>query len=62
MKIEFNGNSYNIGNIIGRPACSGCIITKAMNLKCPVDSQGECILPLNKIYTDVNFLLQVFKL
>ena len=56
MKIEFNGNSYNIGNEkAGRFACTGCIFEKASNLKCPDDSEGQCILPLDKIYTDVNF-------
>ena len=62
MKIEFNGNSYTIGNrMIGLSACTGCVINESITLKCPADSEGQCILPLNKIYTDVNFL-QVFKL
>ena len=62
MKIEFNGNSYGIGNNIGRLACSGCVIIhEGLNLKCPTDSEGVCILPLDKIYIDANFL-QIFKL
>lgn len=62
MKVEFNGNSYNIGNRIGRSACTGCVITgDKRNLKCPTDSEGQCILPLTKIYTDIDFL-QIFKL
>lgn len=62
MKVEFNGNSYTIGNRIGRVACTGCAITENKErLKCPTDSEGECILPLNKIYIDADFL-QIFKL
>lgn len=54
MKIEFNEQSYNIGNKIGQSACSGCVINGSiLNLKCPADSEGQCILPLNKIYTDL---------
>lgn len=62
MKVEFNDNSYNIGNMVGRSACGGCIIMEeSLNLKCPTDSEGECILPLNKIYINGN-LYQIFKL
>lgn len=52
MKVEFNGNSYNIGNRATRIACSGCIIAQGSNLKCP-NSKGECILPLDKIYINL---------
>lgn len=52
MKVEFNGYSYNIGNVIGRIACTGCIRDGSTNLPCPTNSEGECILPLDKIYTD----------
>jgi hypothetical protein len=61
MRVEFNGDSYTIGNRIGLSVCTGYVINESINLKCPADSEGQCILPLNKIYTDVNFL-QVFKL
>lgn len=61
MKVEFNGNSYNIGNRIGSSACTGCVIRERANLKCPTDSEGSCILPLNKIYTDC-YSNQIFKL
>lgn len=61
MRIEVNSNSYSIGNRIGQSVCSGCILNEGRNLTCPTDSEGQCILPLNKIYTDVNFF-QVFKL
>lgn len=61
MKIEFNGISYNIRNKVGFNACAGCIIYEKKDLKCPLDSEGHCILPINKIYTDVNFF-HVFKL
>lgn len=61
MKVEFNGHAYNIGNKIGQSACTGCIIDGSRNLKCPADSEGSCILPLDKIYIDANFL-QIFKL
>ena len=61
MKVEFNGNSYNIGNKIGQDACTGCIMSKGRNLKCPIDSEESCILPLHKIYTDL-CSNQVFKL
>jgi len=62
MKIEFNGHSYTIGNRIGRVACTGCVITKGKEiLKCPTDSEGQCILSLNKIYTDLSSN-QVFEL
>lgn len=61
MKIEFNGNFYNVGNRATRIACSGCIIGQGPNLKCPSNSKNECILPLNKIY--INLCSdQVFKL
>lgn len=52
MKVEFNGNSYNIGNMVGRGACDGCIMERSRNLECPADSEGSCILPLDRIYTD----------
>lgn len=62
MKVEFNGNSYTIGNRIGRSACTGCVITEnKRKLKCPADLKGQCILPLNKIYTDL-CSNQIFKL
>lgn len=61
MKVEFNGNSYNIGNRIGLVACTGCVIDKRRGFQCPLDSKGQCILPLNKIYTDL-CSNQVFKL
>ena len=61
MKVEFNNNSYNIGNRIGRVACTGCIMERGQKLKCPSDSEGDCILPLDKIYTDL-CSNQVFKL
>lgn len=61
MKLEFNGNSYNIGYKIGQSACSGCVINESINLHCPTDSEGQCILPLNKIYTD-SCSNRVFKL
>jgi hypothetical protein len=51
MKVEFNSNSYTVGNRTRRFACTGCIISEnKKNLKCPADSEGQCILPLNKIY------------
>lgn len=51
MKVEFNGNFYTVGNKTRRFACTGCIISEdKTNLKCPADSEGQCILPLNKIY------------
>lgn len=53
MKVEFNGNSYIIGNRATRMACSGCIIGQSSNLKCPINSKGECILPINEIYIDL---------
>ena len=61
MKVEFNDNSYNIGNRIGQAVCTGCIMDKEKNLKCPADSEGNCILPLNKVYTDLSSS-QIFKL
>ena len=61
MKVEFNGNSYTVGHKIGRCACTGCIISGNKNLKCPADSEGQCILPLNKIYIGL-CSNQVFKL
>ena len=61
MKIEFNGNSYSIGNKIPREACSGCVIIKYTNLKCPLNSEVQCILPLDKIYTHC-YSNQIFKL
>lgn len=54
MRVEFNGNSYNIGNMVGRGACGGCIMEGDRNLKCPADSEGSCILPLDKVYTDLS--------
>jgi hypothetical protein len=61
MKVEFNGNSYNIGNRAGRIACTGCIMNGGRNLKCPTDAEGSCILPLTKIYINL-CSNQVFKL
>lgn len=61
MRIEFNSNSYSIGNRIGQSACSGCILNEGLNLTCPTDSEGQCILSLNKIYIDL-CSNQVFKL
>jgi hypothetical protein len=62
MKIEFNSNSYTVGNKTRRFACTGCIISEnKRKLKCPVDSEGQCILPLNKIYIGL-CSNQVFKL
>jgi hypothetical protein len=62
MKVEFNGDSYTTGNRIGQSACTGCVINEdKRNLKCPADSEGSCILPLNKIYIDW-CSNQVFKL
>ena len=61
MKIEFNGNSYDIGNRARQVACAGCIIEQDPNLECPINSKGECILPLDKIYIDL-CSNQVFKL
>lgn len=52
MKAEFNGNAYLIGNVVGRSACGGCIMERSRNLECPADSEGSCILPLDRIYTD----------
>lgn len=60
MKIEFNGESYNIDNRIDRVACKGCIMYDG-EAKCPTDSEGSCILPMDKIYINANFF-QVFKL
>lgn len=28
MKVEFNGNSYTVGNKTRRFACTGCIISE----------------------------------
>jgi hypothetical protein len=61
MKIEFNGNSYTIGNRTRQSVCDECIINASTNLECPTDSEGQCILSLNKIYTDL-CSNQVFKL
>lgn len=61
MKIEFNGNSYTIGNHRGPAVCNWCIMHRSRDLKCPTDSEGSCILPLNKIYIDL-CSNQVFKL
>lgn len=62
MKVEFNSNSYTVGHKIGRCACTGCMITENKKiLRCPVDSKGQCILPINKIYTDCCFN-QIFEL
>ena len=61
MKVEFNGNPYGIGNHIGTGACDGCVINESKNLQCPADSEGSCILPLHKIYTNL-CSNQIFKL
>lgn len=62
MKVEFNGNAYGIGNRIGSyGCCTGCVIDENTKLECPADSEGSCILPLDKIYTDC-CSNQVFKL
>ena len=61
MKIEFNGNSYTVGNRTGSSVCTGCIMDGNRNLHCLTDSEGQCILPLNKIYTDL-CSNQMFKL
>ena len=61
MKVEHNGISYNTGNMVGRGACGGCIMEGNRNLKCPANSEGECILPLDKIYVNAS-CIQVFKL
>lgn len=61
MKVEFNGHSYNIGNVTGSSACNGCILNEDLNCQCPTDSEGSCILPLDKIYIDL-CSNQVFKL
>ena len=60
MRVEFNGYSYNIENKMGQVACAGCIMDGGRNLKCPVNSEGECILSFDKIYTDC-YSNQVFK-
>ena len=59
MKVEFNDNSYNIGNRIGQSVCAGCV--NEHGNQCPTDSEGQCILTFNKIYTDL-CSNQVFKL
>jgi hypothetical protein len=62
MKVEFNDNSYTIGHRTRQFACTGCIIIEGKkNLDCPADSEGECILPIDKIYTGC-CSNQVFKL
>lgn len=61
MRVEFNDNAYTIGNRIGRAACTGCVIDKRLGFQCPLDSKRECILPLDKIYTNL-CTNQVFKL
>lgn len=61
MKIEFNGHSYNVENkIIKLYVCAGCV-NECETSQCPTDSEGQCILPLDKIYTNCYFD-QVFKL
>lgn len=40
MKVEINGNSYNIGNRIGWSACTGCIMNGNRNLHRLTDSEG----------------------
>jgi hypothetical protein len=61
MKVEFNGNSYNIGNVTRNSACNECVLNEGLDCQCPADSEGQCILPFNKIYTDC-CSNQVFKL
>lgn len=61
MKVYFNGNSYNTGNITKRATCSGCIIGRPPHVKCPIDSEKHCVLPLDKIYTNCASN-QIFKL
>ena len=52
MKVEFNGNSYIIGNVTGNSACNSCVLNEDLDCPCPADSEGQCILPLDRIYTD----------
>lgn len=61
MKVEFEGNVYNVKNRTRSSACTGCIISKIEHLRCPVDSDYKCILPLDKIYTNGKFT-EIFKL
>lgn len=61
MKVYFNGNSYNTGNRTKRAACSGCIIGMPPHIKCPIDSKRQCVLPIDKIYTNCASH-QIFKL
>ena len=62
MKVEFNSNSYTVGNKTRRFACTGCVISKnKRQLNCPTDLKGQCILPINKVYIDF-CSNQVFKL
>ena len=61
MKIEYDGYHYNVGNRTRPVACSGCIISSTSNLKCPLGPDGQCVLPLDKIYTNC-YSDQVFKL
>lgn len=53
MKVAFNDSSFTIGNRIGQDVCTGCIMGIGRNLKCPTDSEGQCILPLHQIYIDL---------
>lgn len=61
MKVYFNGNSYNTGNKTKQNACSGCMIGRGPHVKCPINSKRQCILPLDKIYTNCASN-QIFKL
>jgi hypothetical protein len=61
MKVYFNGNSYNTGNMTKRATCSGCIIGRGPHVKCPIDSKKQCVLPIDKIYTNCASN-QIFKL
>lgn len=61
MKVEFNDNSYKIGNHRGLAVCNGCIMNRSRDLKCPTDSEGNCILSLTEIYTNL-CANQIFKL
>lgn len=61
MKVEFNNNSYNIGTVIRGVACERCVLNEGLYCRCPVNSQGLCILPSDKIYIDC-CSNQVFKL
>ena len=60
MRVEFNGNSYQVTERIGDSVCNGCIASNIMN-ECPIDSKRHCILPFNKVYIQGSFS-QLFKL